>query len=849
MRQNRLNLLLSLKFALREMRGGLSGFYIFLACIALGVAAIAAVNSVSSAVNDGIAERGREILAADIRFERDNEPLAGDALAFIETLGAMSQSVTMRSMTRLPDGADQSLAEIKAVDGAYPLYGAVISDPAMPVGDALAETDGKYGVLVAPLLAERLGLAPGDGLLLGNVELRVSGTLVQEPDALSEGFAFAPRILISRQALDASGLIQIGSLAEYGYRVRLTDPVVTPEAVKTDAEEKFPDTGWQIRTSDRAAPSLSENVDRLSEFLTLVGLATLITGGVGIANAVSAYLESRRRAIAAFKCMGAPADMVVAIYFLQIMLVALIGIAIGLVLGAVIPLIALPLLSSLLEIAIPAGIFPMALGLAALFGLLTALAFALLPLAAARNVPATALLREHSFDEGRRPAWSFLAATGVTLAALAALAIFTAEERFVASVFLASVAAAFVVLRLVAAAIKWSAAKAPRPRAPSLRLAIGNIYRPGALTGSVVMSLGLGLTLLVGLALIDGNLNRELSRSLPERAPDFFFVDIQGSEVDDFKTLINEQAPAGELALVPMLRGRILSLNNTRASEWEAPSEEAKWVLRGDRGITYDADLPENATLAEGEWWSEDYGGEPLVSFSAEEGKELGLKLGDTVTISVLGRDITATIANFRNVEWDSLSINFVMVFSPNTFAGAPHAWLATLTDPGADTAKNAEILGAVTRAFPTVTTIEVRAALEVAGDLVSQLATAIRAAAAIALIASVLVLSGALAAGNRRRGHDAVVMKTLGATRPALIRAFVYEYLLLGFATGVFAFAAGSAAAWYALTKIMMLPFALLPMVALATVLGAVIVTVAIGLVGTWHLLGQKPALYLREL
>ncbi|WP_174803246.1 ABC transporter permease [Martelella limonii] len=849
MKANRLNLPLALKFALREMRGGLSGFYIFLACIALGVAAIAAVNSVSTAVNDGIAERGREILAGDIRFERDNQPLDGAALAYIETLGPMSQSVTMRSMTRLPDGSDQALAEVKAVDDAYPLYGTVISDPAMPVDMAIAEKDGRYGVLLAPLLAERLKLSPGDTLLLGNTELVVSGTLVQEPDALSEGFAFAPRIMISRAALDASGLVQTGSLTEYGYRIRLADPAASPDAVKTEAETKFPDTGWQIRTSDRAAPSLSENVDRLSEFLTLVGLATLITGGVGIANAVSAYLESRRRAIAAFKCMGAPADMVVAIYFLQIMLVALIGIAIGVVFGAIIPLIALPLLSSLLDIAIPAGIFPLALALAALFGLLTALAFAILPLASARNVPATALLREHGFDEGRRPSWPFLAATAATLAILSALAIVTAEEKFVAGVFLAAVAGAFVVLRLVAVAIKWAAARAPHPRAPSLRLALGNIHRPGALTGSVVLSLGLGLTLLVGLALIDGNLNRELSRSLPERAPDFFFIDIQGNEVNDFKALIGEQAPDGELTLVPMLRGRILALNDIRTSEWKAPTEDAKWVLRGDRGITYDATLPENAKLAEGEWWPENYSGKPLVSFSADEGRELGLKLGDTVTISVLGRDITATIANFRTVEWDSLAINFVMVFSPNTFAGAPHSWLATLSDPGSDNARNAGILGAVTRTFPTVTTIEVKAALEVAGDLVSQLATAIRAAAAIALIASVLVLSGALAAGNRRRGHDAVIMKTLGATRPALIRAFVYEYLLLGFATGVFALAAGSAASWYALTKIMMLPFALLPTVAIGTICGAVIVTVAIGLAGTWHLLGQKPALYLREL
>ena len=666
---------------------------------------------------------------------------------------------------------------------------------------------------------------------------------------LSEGFAFAPRILISRQALDASGLIRLGSLIDYSYRVRLSDTSAPPETVKEQAEDKFPNIGWSVRTSDRAAPSLSENVDRLSEFLTLVGLATLITGGVGIANAVSAYLESRRRAIAAFKCLGAPANMVVLIYLIQIMLVALIGIAAGMVFGAVIPLVALPLLSSLLEISFPLSVYPLALALAALFGLLTAGAFAILPLSAARHVPATALLREHGYDEGNRPGWPYLLAAGLILAALSALAIFTTEERFVAAVFLGATAVAFLVLRMVAFAIKALARKAPHTKAPSLRLAIGNIHRPGSLTGSVVLSLGLGLTLLVALALIDGNLNRELSSTLPERAPNFFFVDIQNNEADGFKDLISKEAPDGDLTLVPMLRGRIVSLNDTPASEWEPPTEEANWVLRGDRGVTYDAALPENSTLSEGKWWPDDYSGKPLVSFAAQEGRELGLKLGDTVTVNVLGRDITATIANFRTVEWESLSINFVMVFSPNTFAGAPHAWLATLTDETADTAKNAEILGAVTRTFPTVTTIEVKAALEIASDLVGQLATAIRAAAAIALIASVLVLSGALAAGNRRRGHDAVIMKTLGATRPALIRAFVYEYLLLGAMTGIFALVAGSAAAWYALTQIMMLPFSLLPTVALATIAGAVAVTVAIGLFGTWHLLGQKPALYLREL
>ncbi|TPW27520.1 ABC transporter permease [Martelella alba] len=848
MMKSRANPALALRFALREMRGGLAGFYIFLACIALGVTAIAAVNSVADAVNAGISERGRQLLAGDIRFETDNEPLSGDMLSYVEGLGTVSQAITLRSMARKADGSDQSLVEVKAVDSLYPLYGSVIADPDAPLKQALAQSGDRYGVLVAPLLIDRLGLAIGDTLLLGNAKLAVTGTITEEPDALSEGFGFAPRVLLSTKALEASGLVTTGSLVSYAYRVKLSDPQANVSALSDAAKKRFPDAGWSIRTSERAAPSLSENVDRLSQFLTLVGLATLIAGGVGIANAVSAYLEGRRNAIAAFKCLGAPAGTVVMIYFLQIVLVALIGIAIGLVFGALIPFIALPLLADILPIGATAALYPGALLLAAAFGLLTAIAFAIPALASARAVPATALTRAMTFETTRKLPLSYLLTAALTLGLIAALAIFTAEDRQLAAIFLAAMAGSFLILRFVATGIKAIARITPRPHQPSLRLALGNLHRPGALTGPVVLSLGLGLTLLVALALVDGNLNRELSASLPERAPDFFFVDIQGNEADGFREIVGQEAPGGDLSMVPMLRGRITALNGVKPSEANvAPG--GRWVLRGDRGITFAEALPENSTLAEGEWWAKDYAGPPLVSFSEEEGKELGLKLGDTVTVQVLGREITATIANFRKVEWQSMSINFVMVFSPNTFAGAPVSYLATLVDQSADTATNAAVMRAVANAYPTVTTIEVKSALDVAGKLVSQLGTAIRAAAVIALLAAMLVLAGALSAGNRRRGHDSVVLKTLGATRPALIRAFIYEYALLGLLTGVFALLAGSIAAWYAVAKIMTLPFTLLPLTALSTVILAVIVTVTIGLFGTWHILGQKASLYLREL
>lgn len=838
---------LAFRLALRELRGGIRGFYIFLACIALGTGAIAAVNSVSQSITDTIASQGQELLAGDVRFELNNREATPQEMGFLESLGTVSVSTGLRSMARKPDGSDQALVEVKAVDDAYPLYGSFAAEPDYPLAALLSAQSGTYGAVAAPLLLDRLGLAVGDELLLGNVKLSITGTVKTEPDALSEGFGFAPRLLVSRRALDASGLIQTGSLVEHAYKIRLEDRSAI-SGIQARASREFPSAGWAIRTSDRAAPSLTENITRFSQFLTLVGLTALIVGGVGVANAVRAFLDSKRTTIASFKCLGAPAAVVVLIYLFQITIIALGGIMIGLVVGALSPIFAAQFLAQFLPVSTAPTLYPGALLLAALFGILTTLAFAILPLGHAREVPATALFREQGFEARRLPSWPYILLAALFMAALAGLAVLTAYDRFIAVVFVGAIVFAFVVLRLVAALIAWLARRSPRVNSPALRLAIGNIHRPGALTPSVVLSLGLGLALLVTLTLIDGNLRQQLTGRMNEGAPNFFFVDIQSAEVDAFRNLVQAQAPKGKLMEVPMLRGRIVAFNGEDVSKMNVPAA-GRWVLNGDRGITYADTLPENAALTEGSWWDKDYSGEPLVSFSSEEAHELGLKIGDTVTVNVLGRNITAKIANLRRVQWESLSINFVMVFSPNTFRGAPHAWLATLTDPASTPAEDAAILKSVTNTYPTITSVRVKDAIDIVNQLVAQLATAIRAAASVALIASILVLAGALAAGNRARTHDAVVLKTLGATRAMLIRAFSYEYLILGLATAIFALIAGAAAAWFIVARIMRLPSAFLPDVAGLTLVTALVLTVGIGLIGTWRILGQKAAPVLREL
>jgi putative ABC transport system permease protein len=843
------SLRLAARFALREMRGGLSGFLIFVTCIALGVAAIGGVNSVASAIASGVRNQGQVLLGGDIRFQLVHRETDASETAFLSGLGDVAHSAAMRSMARLDDGSDQTLVEVKAVDGGYPLYGTFAAEPDLPLVDLLAERDGSQGAAAADILFDRLGVEVGDTIMLGNARFELRARIVTEPDAVSDGFGFAPRLLVSMDGLRASGLIQPGSLVEHAYKVRLAEPTeAAVEAIREQANRDFPEAGWSIRASDNAAPSLSSNVERFSQFLTLVGLTALVVGGVGVANAVRAYLDAKRGVIATFKSLGASGSFVFAIYLIQILAIAAIGIVAGLVLAALMPFAATSMLASVLPIPADGGIYPGALGLAALFGLLVTLAFAMLPLGRARDVPATALFREMGFDARGWPRAVYVVTAFAIAMALAGLAVWTSSDRRIAIIFVGAAVFAFIVLRLVGSLVQEIARRSPRVRSTALRLAIGNIHRPGALTPSVVLSLGLGLTLLVTLALIDGNLRRQIAGNLPERAPNFFFVDIQNHEIDGFSALVEAEAPEGDLMRVPMLRGRVMALNDVDVREIQVPPEGA-WVLRGDRGITYSEEMPENASLTEGEWWPSDYSGEPLVSFAAEEGGEIGLKLGDTITVNVLGRNVTARIANFRQIEWESLGINFVMVFSPNTFAGAPHSWLATLTDTTAEAADEARILNSITRAFPSVTSVRVKDALEIVNGLVAQLAVAIRAAAGVALVASVLVLAGALAAGNRARIHDAVVLKTLGATRRTLIRAYSLEYGLIGLATAIFALLAGGVAAWFVIARIMMLPSAFLPEVAFSTVLIALVLTVGIGLIGTWRVLGHKAAPVLRHL
>ncbi len=839
---------LALRLARRELRGGVKGFRIFLACLVLGVGAIATVQSVASGITAALGEDGRAILGGDLALRLVFQPATEAELDYLNaTAAAVSTVVDTRGMARAPDG-DTTLIELKAVDDAYPLYGEVeLADGdgrPITLEEALARRDGTWGAALENTILERLDLAVGDVLRVGETDFEIRATLEREPDrAGGATFTIGPRLMIDRAALDDTGLVRPGSMVYWNYRISLPRDEDVGAYVAA-LNERFPEAGWRIRDYTNAAPQLQQMIGRLALFLTLVGLTALLVGGVGVGNAVKAYLDGKIATIATLKCVGATGPLVFRTYFAQILVLAGLGIALGLALGTAAPPLIGLVVEDLLPVRVELGVYPWALLNAAVFGLLTALTFSLWPLARARDVPAAALFRDLVAPARGRPRPVYLAATAAAALALAGFAIGTAEQPLFALFFVIGAALSFAAFRGAAWLATRAARAAGRPRRPALRLALTNLHRPGAPTGTVVLSLGLGLTVLVCVALIEGNMSRLVQDTLPEDAPAFFFVDIQPDQLEPFVETVTAIPGVTDPESVPMLRGRIVSARGLPAADAVVDPENA-WVLRGDRGVTYSDGPPGDEIVLAGGWWPEGYDGPPRVSIYKDIALALGLDVGDSITVNVLGRDITAEVANIREIDWGSLGINFTMIFSPNPLSAAPHTNLATIDAPPS---AEAEVLRAVTEAFPNVTAVRVRDALDTINGIVAQVGGAVRAVAAITLVAGTLVLAGALAAGHRRRVYEAVVLKVLGATRGTVLRAYLIEYGLLGIATACIAAVVGTAAAWAVLTRIMGMEWTFLPMSVVVTAAVSTAITVVFGLIGTWSALGRKAAPLLRN-
>jgi putative ABC transport system permease protein len=845
------NRFLPLTLARRELRAGARGFRILIACLALGVGTIAGVQSLSRDVLDGIAAQGRTLLGGDLAVRIIYHGVDPAQRAALDALGKVSESVDLRGMAHSEDGERSTLVEAKAADPLYPLVGKVQFAPPnenLTLSEALAQKDGVWGAAVEPAVLDRMGVHVGDIVKFGTLDYRIRAVIAKEPDRIgSGGFTLGPRFLIAAASLPETGLLQPGSLIYYDYRI-LLNPGESIAGTERALHETYADAGWRIQDARDAAPQIRGFVTRLTTFLTLVGLTALLVGGVGVGNAVKAYLDGRMGVIATMKCLGASSRVIGWTYLIQVMALSSVGIAIGLALGGVIPWAFRGFIAEHFPVPIAITFHPWGLALAAAYGVLIALGFSLWPIGRAQAVAAGSLFRDLSSPVEGRPGRVMMLATGLTLAVLVALVLTTSGQLSFSAGFAAGALVAFIVLGAAARGIAVIAKRAGGidavRRRPTMRLALANLTRPGAATVSVVLSLGLGLTILVAISQVESDFKGEVERDIPAEAPAFFFLDVQHADATAFRDAIAGVPGVTKVEEVPALRGRIVAVHGMPAEKAIVDKRYA-WVLGGDRGMTYSATLPARSHLTAGSWWPAGYAGEPLVSIAKEVALALGLKVGDEITFNIVGRDLQAKVANIREIDWGGLGINFSLVFDPHFLASAPQTGIATAYAPRASEAAVEKL---VNLDYPGVTMIGVRDALATVDTLIGQIGTAVRLTAGIALAAGTLVLAGAIAAGERRRIYDSVVLKVLGATRATIVRAFLIEHGLLGVMAAAIAIVLGSAASWAIVVPVMELNWRFSILAALGVAALAAIITLAFGMVGTWRALGQRAAPLLRN-
>ena len=827
--------------ARRDLSARFRGLRLLLVCLFLGVGALAAIGTLTGAIESELKARGKTILGGDIQVEVWQRTVTPQERAALDALGQVSGGLRLQAMAT--NGALASPVELKAVDAAWPLVGQLkLADGrltgAPPAGSAYVSTDA----------AARLGVKAGDSFVIGGQRLTVGGVIADEPDRLSEGFTLGPAVIVAESFPASAGLTSPGSMFRARYRILLpdgTEPVPVIDALKA----KYPAAGFTYRTRDKAAPGAERFVGRMGEFLVLVGLAALVIAGIGIGGGVSSYLEARRGSIATLKVLGATSGDIARIYLLQVGAAALVGSAIGLAAGVLVTPLFTQALGQLLPVAAGFVFDPWALLRAVAYGLLVVLVFAAPPLLAARRFPAMALMRARvsPLPSVRREA---LLPVALGMAAIAAIAMLTAAQPLVTATFLGGAVALLGLLALLGWAIRTMAARAPRPQRPLLRLALANLHRPSAQTGALVTALGFGLSAFVLLAAVESSLDANIAARVPNRAPDYFVLDVPKDRADAFRQTVEAADPGSKVTLVPSMRGSILAYGPegrmTRVADLKQIPDDA-WPLRGERGLTYADSLPDGSTLTAGKWWPKGYTGEPLVSVDEELAAAIDLKLGDQITIALLGVERTARIASFRRVDWDTMGFNYVLVFSPNAIADAPHNLAATIDLPPG--APKAGLLQALIRQFPSSSVIEVGNVLRQARELLTQVSTAILAAASVAVLAGVAVLLGAIAAARASRLYDNVILRVLGASRRQLLLLQLAEYGLLAALLAGVALVLGSAMAW--LVIVQLFEFDWLPNWGqVLGVLGAglgLVILFALG--GSIPLLRAKPAQALREL
>ncbi len=841
------------RMAWRETRAAWRHFIYFFVCIALGVAALVGVALFGANLDRAIQREARGLMAADVEL-RTSRPLtpAGEAnLKAFEARGVermqVSELVAMAAAPSALGGTHQQgtqLVELKAVEPGYPFYGKLRSEPEDAAQAVLRPGPGFFALVQEALLI-RLDLSVGGTIKIGQAELRIAGVVKKEPDRAAGAFSFGPRVLISREGLEATQLIQPGSRVTHRYLLKLPE-TLSARAVQGELAHTFPDKTVRVTSYQESQPMLRRFLRQMTMYLGLVGLIALMVGGIGVASSVRAFLKEKEETIAVLKAVGAESGLVVRVYLVQTMLLGLLGSLAGAALGAGFQFFLPPLMKQWLPIELKFHLtfLPLASGMA--MGLLTTALFALWPLLEVRHVRPNLIFRREVTEEPIGSPGRSVWIAGVLLAlALAGLALWHAGSWRAGGLFLGALVLALVLLQGTAWLVVQAARRLPRWRPLAWRQGLANLYRPGSQAKTILVSVGVGVMVILAVHLVERNMLWEIGENIPTDAPSFFFIDIQPDQQEAFARLLKERGHA-ETKLTPLIRSRLWSLNGQRIRPEAYEQREHGWYFTREYVLTYQKDLPKDNVVTKGVWWDTGASSGPArVSVEEEAARRLGLDLGASVEFDVQGAKVSGRVSSIRKVDWGNMSTNFYFIFEPGALEGAPMTYVATAR---VDPHEEVPLQRAVVAAFPNVSAINIRDVLDSVARVMDRISLVIRFMAGLTILSGVIVLAGALAATRFRRIYEAMILKAVGATRGAVARTFAIEYALLGVAAGVIGAGLATLLAWGVLRWILDVKWLFQPQAIVWGIVATIVGTLAVGFLSTFRILGQKPLPVLRR-
>ena len=835
--------------AWRETRGSLRHFLFFFACITVGVAGLVGVTGFASSLESAIRKEGRKLVAGDLEI-RSHRPLSPHGLEVIQALrdrGILATTVyELIAMASDRERSLTQLVELKAVAAGYPFYGRLVTEPSGAANSSL-NTD---NALVEEALMVRLGLQTGDRIRLGQAEFTIAGILKKEPDRVAGIFSLGPRVMISEEGLAATGLIQPGSRIRYRTLLKLPQ-TVDIKSTQREIEASLSSEKATITSFEEAQPRLRRFLKNLNIYLGLVGLTALLVGGIGVASSVQVFLRGKLDTLAILKCLGARSGTILGVYLLQTLLLGLVGCLAGVGLGLGIQRFFPFLLSDFLPVDLvwKVSFPPVVQGIA--MGLLTTLLFSLWPLLGVRRAsPAHVFRRDFTpiesgmSREGKQAPFTSILISAVIIGGLGLLALWQAGSFRVGGLFLGVLAASLLLLRLGAALAIRIVTSARRPKSIVWRHGLANLHRPGSQAKLAVLSIGIGVTVILAIHLVETSLLRQVGDNVPKDAPSFFFIDIQVDQKDQFKQLLLQREKIADF--IPVVRGRLHAVGDKNVADMDLEGRSDAWYFQREYVFTSQESLPRDNKVKRGGWWStQDYLGRSLISVEEEMAHHLGVDIGSTLTFNIQGVLITAAVTSIREVNWGNMSTNFFVIFSPGTLEGAPTTYIATVRSRPEE---DIWLQRSVVSAFPNVTAINTRHVLDTIRHVLQQIGLVVRFMGIFTIAAGFVVLSGVIAATRHWRTRESVILKTLGATRALVAQTFAVEYAVLGTIAGLVGAVMASLLAFIFLKFIMEVPWQLQPIALLIAIGATLILTVISGFLTTFRILGQKPLAVLRH-